>query len=231
MAEEALFISVAETGRGIIYGCFFLLFFFVSCRKDKMRAWLGTATAGQKGQTRGPASARETEVRQEAKDAASCFFTDLWRLNGGQAEGSTVEGILGEGTSTRATGCFVCVVIWRLQQPHRGGGRKHVVREEEQAHTGGAVVAFQFWRCGTVASRQQVVSYWYFKSRLNGWHNTGTLTTSSHRGNGLNTLCWHRWPRRCWRCHTLRRFGMTGINMYEWIMATYEYNMDPFLLN
>jgi hypothetical protein len=29
----------------------------------------------------------------------------------GQAEGSTVEGILGEGTSTRATGCFVCVGI------------------------------------------------------------------------------------------------------------------------
>ena len=79
---------MAETGRGIIYGRFFLLFFFVSSRKDKMRAWLGTATAGQKGQTRGPASAREADVRQEAKDAASCFFTDLWRLNGDRPRGA-----------------------------------------------------------------------------------------------------------------------------------------------
>lgn len=53
-----------------------------------MRAWLGTATAGQKGQTRGPASAREADVRQEAKDAASCFFTDLWRLNGDRPRGA-----------------------------------------------------------------------------------------------------------------------------------------------
>ena len=53
-------------------------FFFLSLpEKTKMRAWLGTATAGQKGQTRGPASAREADVRQEAKDAASCFFNDL----------------------------------------------------------------------------------------------------------------------------------------------------------
>ena len=67
---------------------FFFPFFFVSSRKDKMRAWLGTATAEQKGQTRGPASAREADVRQEAKDAASCFFTDLWRLNGDRPRGA-----------------------------------------------------------------------------------------------------------------------------------------------
>ncbi len=65
--------TVAETGRGIIYGGVFFSFFFVSSRKDKMRAWFGTSTAGQKGQTRGPASAREADVRQEAKDAASCL--------------------------------------------------------------------------------------------------------------------------------------------------------------
>ncbi len=63
-------------------------FFFVSFCKTKMRAWLGTATAGQKGQTRGPASAREADVRQEAKDAAICFFTDLWRLNGDRPRGA-----------------------------------------------------------------------------------------------------------------------------------------------
>ena len=53
-----------------------------------MRAWLATATAGQKGQTRGPASAREADVRQEAKDSASCFFTDLWHLNGDRPRGA-----------------------------------------------------------------------------------------------------------------------------------------------
>ena len=53
-----------------------------------MRSCLGTATAGQKGQTRGPASAREAGVRQEAKDVASCFFTDLWQLNGDRPRGA-----------------------------------------------------------------------------------------------------------------------------------------------
>ncbi len=50
-------------------------FFFSSLsEKTKMRAWLGTATAGQEGQTRGPASAREADVRQEAKDVVKLFF-------------------------------------------------------------------------------------------------------------------------------------------------------------
>jgi hypothetical protein len=92
MAEEALFIYSGGNREGNYLRCrFLLLFFFVSCRKDKMRAWLGTATAGQKGQTRGPTSARESEVRQEAKDAVSCFFTDLSPVatERGQAEGST----------------------------------------------------------------------------------------------------------------------------------------------
>ncbi len=43
----------------------------------------------------------------------------------GQGEGSTLKGILGEGRSTWSTGCFTCDIIWRLQQPHRAGGRKH----------------------------------------------------------------------------------------------------------
>ena len=68
---------------------FFLILFLFSFPTDnKMRAWLGTATAGQKGQTRGPASAREADVRQEAKDAASCFFNDLWHLNGDRSRGA-----------------------------------------------------------------------------------------------------------------------------------------------
>jgi hypothetical protein len=53
-----------------------------------MRAWLATVTTGQKGQTRGPPSAREGDVRQEAKDAASCFFNDLWHLNGDRPRGA-----------------------------------------------------------------------------------------------------------------------------------------------
>ncbi len=63
-------------------------FFFFPGKDNKMRAWLGTATTGQKGQTRGPASAREADVRQETKDAATCFFTDLWQLNGDRTRGA-----------------------------------------------------------------------------------------------------------------------------------------------
>jgi hypothetical protein len=47
-----------------------------------------TTTAGQKGQTRGPPSAREADVRQESKDAASCFFNDLCHLNGDRPRGA-----------------------------------------------------------------------------------------------------------------------------------------------
>ena len=92
---------MAETGRGIIYGGVFFFFFFSSLpRKDKMRAWLVTATAGQKGQTRGPASAREADVCQEAKDAASCFFTDLWHLNGDRPRATTLDTVSLPGKSS-----------------------------------------------------------------------------------------------------------------------------------
>jgi hypothetical protein len=43
---------------------------------------------GQKGQTRGPASAREADVRQDVKDEVSRFFTDLWQLNGDRPRGT-----------------------------------------------------------------------------------------------------------------------------------------------
>ena len=49
---------------------------------------MGTATAGQQGQTRGSASAREADVREEAREAARCFFNDLWRLNGDRPRGA-----------------------------------------------------------------------------------------------------------------------------------------------
>ncbi len=65
-----------------------VFFFSVYSEKTKMRVSLGTSTAGQKGQTRGSASTRETDVRQETKDGVSCFFTDLWRLNGNRPRGA-----------------------------------------------------------------------------------------------------------------------------------------------
>ncbi len=65
-----------------------------------MKAWLGTATPGQKGQTRGPVLVLETDVRDDPKDTVRCFFTDLLATERGQGEGSTLQGILGEGTST-----------------------------------------------------------------------------------------------------------------------------------
>ncbi len=58
------------------------LFFFYIClfsfRKDnKMRDWLETASSGQKGQTRGPASSREVDVHEQVKEVSKCFFTVL----------------------------------------------------------------------------------------------------------------------------------------------------------
>jgi hypothetical protein len=71
---------------------------------------------------------------------------------------STLLGILGEGTSTWSTGTFVCVIMWRLQQPHRAGGWKHVVREEQLTHTCGSVVTYQFWKSTTTVRRERTVS-------------------------------------------------------------------------
>ena len=46
-----------------------------------MKAWLATAGSGDSGKTRPPASVCEEDVRQQATSAASCYFTDLWRLS------------------------------------------------------------------------------------------------------------------------------------------------------
>ncbi len=53
-----------------------------------MRVWMGTVTPGQKGQTRGPVSGRDVDVREEVKETVRCFFTDLWRLNGDRGRGT-----------------------------------------------------------------------------------------------------------------------------------------------
>jgi len=46
-----------------------------------MKAWLATARSGDSGKIWPPGAAREEDVRQQATSAASCYFTDLWRLN------------------------------------------------------------------------------------------------------------------------------------------------------
>ena len=81
-----------------------------------MRAWLATATAGQKGQTRGPASAREADVRQEAKDAASCFFNDLWHLNGDRPRGAPSKEYK-ERERARDLLVASCVLFFHLKRP------------------------------------------------------------------------------------------------------------------
>ena len=53
-----------------------------------MRAWLKTATSGQKGQTRGSALARVADVREESKETVRCSFNDLWRLNQDRGRGA-----------------------------------------------------------------------------------------------------------------------------------------------
>jgi len=53
-----------------------------------MNAWLATAGSRDSGKTRPPALAREEDVSQQAKSAASCHFTDLWRLNENRKRGA-----------------------------------------------------------------------------------------------------------------------------------------------
>ena len=53
-----------------------------------MKAWVATAGSGDLGKTRPPAAAREEDIRQQAKSAASCYFTDLWRLNENRKRGA-----------------------------------------------------------------------------------------------------------------------------------------------
>jgi hypothetical protein len=101
-----------------------------------------TAKPRQMGQTRTPVLSRETDVREETREAVRCFFNDLWRLNGDRPRGSPSKDLLERGR--------------RLQQPHRDGGRKHTVREEQQTHTGGSVVALQFWSARAVRHQQMV---------------------------------------------------------------------------
>ena len=94
MTETALFIS-SDGNQGGNYLQWWSLplffsysFLFSVKRQTEMRAWLGTTTSGQKGQTRGPESARDADVREETRESAKCFFTDLWRLNGDRPRGT-----------------------------------------------------------------------------------------------------------------------------------------------
>ena len=79
----------------------------------KMKAWLATAGSGDSGNTQSPAAAREEDVRQQAKSAASCCFTDLWRLNENRKRnlrrGSVLalQGICGEGACSQCTGSCI----------------------------------------------------------------------------------------------------------------------------
>ncbi len=50
-----------------------------------MRVWIGTATPGRKGQTRGSPLVCETDVREEVKEEVKYFFTDL---NGDRGRGT-----------------------------------------------------------------------------------------------------------------------------------------------
>ena len=53
-----------------------------------MRKWLATAGSGDSGKTRPPEAAREEDVRQQTTGAASCYFTDLWKLNAQKQRGA-----------------------------------------------------------------------------------------------------------------------------------------------
>ena len=59
-------------------------------KDTEQHEWLATAGSGDSGKTRPPAAAREEDIRQQAKDAASCYFTDLWKLGGDRPRGATL---------------------------------------------------------------------------------------------------------------------------------------------
>ena len=109
--------------------------FFVFCRnqwkdKQRMKVWLETVKTGQKGQTRGVCIDVWNGRTWGGQGISQMFFYWPVSTERGQGEGITVQGILWKGTNTWCTGNCVCVIIWRLQQPHRDGGRKYGVREE-----------------------------------------------------------------------------------------------------
>jgi len=76
VAEVALFICSGENQGGELFKVVVTPFFFpiYFSEKTHMRVLSGKGTPGQKGQTRGPPSARETDVRYEVKDVVSCFL-------------------------------------------------------------------------------------------------------------------------------------------------------------
>ena len=144
-----------------------------------MRVLLGTTTPGQKGQTRGSVSACDADVREEDRESVKCFFTDLWRLNGDRPRGAPSKYYL---VRVEARDLLVAsyVASYDVSSNRKDSWSQRVTHRS------------WIWRSG--ASNRE---YCYLKSRLHGCHNTGTLTTSSHRGSDMNTLSWYRWCRRC----------------------------------
>ena len=49
---------------------------------------MSTTKPGQMGQTRATTLSRESDVREEARESARCFFKDLWRKRKKEEPGS-----------------------------------------------------------------------------------------------------------------------------------------------
>ena len=49
---------------------------------------MSTTKPGQMGQTRATALSRESDVREETRESARCFFNDLWRKRKKEEPGS-----------------------------------------------------------------------------------------------------------------------------------------------
>ena len=81
-----------------------------------MKAWLATARSGDLGKTQPPEAAREEEVRQQATNTASWYFTDLWRLNEQKKRGAPSKEFA-ERERARST------LVVAYMTGGRGGGR------------------------------------------------------------------------------------------------------------
>ena len=83
-----------------------------------------------------------SDVREDVKETVRCFFNDLWRLNQDRGRGTPSTEYL-ERVRAHDVLFDSYMSSYGLQQPHRVGGRNHVVCEEEQSYTGGEVVVEQ----------------------------------------------------------------------------------------
>ena len=131
-----------------------------------MRVWMSTAKPGQMRQTRAPALSGEADVREETREAARCFFNDLWgrsylrrkrkkRSRGPSSSATTLD-------TVRLSVKSSMIRIWYLlKQNGWGGGWKKLPKnwmDRDKAYNEIMWILGQKVRCELLAGRAGRVS-------------------------------------------------------------------------